>query len=161
MADQPPHLDKGTLAIGVVTAGAGLYFVLVGFGLLPPPSHSNAPGWVIACCGIAFFAAGSSVLVRALFGVDEPQQDLPERAPRLLRAIYNFAGVGAAAALAAVGTWVAFGAGERHFTMSGPISGPLGDGIGRAIFGIGAVLTWLAVALIARAAYRKVFGRKN
>jgi hypothetical protein len=163
MAEETTHPgpNKNLLAIGAVVAGGGLYFVLVGLSALPPPSRTNAPGWVVMCCGLAFAAAGFAVLVRGWLGVPDSEGDLPQDAPVALKAIYSFSGVGAAAALALVGSWVAFGPGERHFSMSGPIVGPVGDALGRAIFGIGAVLTWIAVALFARAAARKVFGKKQ
>jgi hypothetical protein len=151
------EINKGLLAIGALVAGGGLYLMLVGVDLLPPPSHTEAPNWVVLCCGLVFMPAGLAVLVRGWLGVEDSERDLPEDAPVALKAIYSFAGVGAAAALAMVGSWVAFGPGERHFSMTGPI----GDGLGRTVFGLGAVLTWIAVALFARAAARKVFGKKK
>ena len=32
---------------GLTAAAIGLYFVLVGAGLLPPPSGQHGPGWIV------------------------------------------------------------------------------------------------------------------
>lgn len=160
-----PHaslpVDRTLLALGALTAAAGFYFVLVGLHVVPPPSHSNAPGWVGALCGIVFFAGGLAVIARGAAGMSDQQRDMPETAPRWARVTYALAPVVAAAGLAAIGSWVAFGAGERHFSMSGPIGGPVGDGIGRVVFGLGAVLAWLIVLALARAGARQISGRKG
>jgi hypothetical protein len=66
-----------------------------------------------------------------------------------------------ASALAAIGTWVAFGDGTRHFSMMGFIFGHVGEGIGRTAFGIGAIISWLIVATMARVAAKKIFGKNS
>ena len=45
--------------------------------------------------------------------------------------------------------------------MAGLIAGPVGEGIGRTIFGIGAIIAWLLVAVMARAGAKKIFGKKD
>ena len=62
-------------------------------------------------------------------------------------------------ALAAMGTWVAFGGGARHFSVADFINGPIGEGIGRAAFGLGTIIAWLIAAVFARTGWRKVFGK--
>jgi len=42
-----------------------------------------------------------------------------------------------------------------------PIAGPVGEKIGRTVFGIGAIITWLIVAAMAHARAKKIFGKKN
>ncbi len=153
--------DWTLLAIGAVVGGGGLYFVLVGMNVLPPPSHTYAPGWIVVCCGLAFLAAGISVLVRGWLGLDDKVQELPEGTPVAIKSVYSLSGLIVVTALAGVGTWVAFGSGERHFSAAGLISGPVGEGIGRTVFGIGAILTWLIVVLMARASAKKIFGKKT
>jgi len=81
--------------------------------------------------------------------------------PVWIATVYWLAGVLAAAGLAGIGTWVAFGGGTRAFSMSGFISGPLNESIGRTVFGIGAIITWLLVVLMARAGAKKIFGKKS
>ena len=156
-----PTNDRFLIAVGVLTAGAGFYFALVGLEALPPPSKINGPIWLALFIGVVFFATGISVVVRGLSGADDASGDLPEAAPVWVKTVYWLDSVIAMAGLAAIGTWVAFGSGKRGFNISGPISGPVGEGIGRVVFGIGAIITWLIVLAFARAGARKIFGRKS
>jgi hypothetical protein len=153
--------DWTLLAIGMVIGGGGLYFVLVGIDVLPPPSHTDAPGWIVIFCGLIFFAAGISLLVRGWLGLDDKVQDLPEETPAAVKTVYSLSGLTIVVALASIGTWIAFGSGERHFSGSGVISGTVGESIGRTMFGIGAILCWLIVVVMARASARTIFGRKT
>jgi hypothetical protein len=153
--------DWTLLAIGTLIGGAGLYFVLVGAGALPPPSHTSAPGWIIICCGLVFFAAGIAVLVRGWLGLDDKVQELPDETPAAIKALYSLAGLITVASLAGLGTWVAFGTGPREFSISAPFVGSLAEGIGRTAFGIGAIITWLMVAVMASASARRIFGKKG
>ena len=102
--------DPQLLVIGTVCAAAGVYFVLVGCGLAPPPSKINGPQWLATCVGMVFLAGGVTVLVRGWLNVPD-QQDLPADAPRALVALQWIAVVACCAALASAGTWVAFGGG--------------------------------------------------
>src|SRR3972149_3258187 len=164
MADATAYkADRRLLLIGTIAAAFGLYFILMGFGLLPEPSKRNAPLWIGIPAGLAFLCAGACVIVRGLLGLDDKQGDLPDDAPLWMKAVYYYSGTVAAGGLASVGTWIAFGAGPRHFNMSvsGFFSGSAGAGIGRAVFGLGAILTWLLVIAMARRSARKVFGNKS
>jgi hypothetical protein len=154
-----PH-DRALLAIGAVCAAGGIYFVLVGFGLAPPPSRINGPLWLSICVGLVFLAGGVMVLVRGWLAVPD-SQDLPADAPRALIALQWIAVVAACAGLAVAATWVAFGAGPRQFVLPLPVYGSLGEFIGRAAFGIGALLSWLIVFAFARAGAKRVFGKKS
>jgi hypothetical protein len=153
--------DWTLLLIDAVIGGGGLYFVLVGAGVLPLPSRTPAPGWIIMCCGLVFFAAGIAVLVRGWLGLDDKVQELPEETPAAIKAVYSLAGLTAVASLAGLGTWVAFGTGPREFSISVPIAGLSMEVIGRAAFGIGAIITWLMVAVMAHASARSIFGKKG
>jgi hypothetical protein len=153
--------DRALIAIGILTAAAGLYFALVGIEAVPPPSRINGPIWLSFLAGVVFLAAGLSVIIRGLSGADDRSGDLPDSAPAWMKTVYWLDSVIAAAGLAGIGTWVAFGGGTRHFSMSGPIIGPLGEGIGRTVFGIGAIITWLIVLAFARAGAKKIFGKKD
>jgi hypothetical protein len=57
-----------TIAIGAIAAAAGLYFVLVSLGVLPPPGRKNpqTPLWIAFCAGLGFLLAGIAVVSRAL-----------------------------------------------------------------------------------------------
>jgi hypothetical protein len=151
--------DRQLLAIGAVCAAGGVYFILVGLGLAPPPSKINGPMWLSSCVGLVFLAGGAMVLVRGWLGVPD-SQDLPDDAPRTLIALQWIAVVACCAGLATAGTWVAFGEGERHFVLPLPVWGSLAEYLGRAAFGLGALLAWLIAALVARAGAKKVFQRR-
>ena len=157
----PARADRGLLAIGAVIAAGGFYFMLVGLSLVPPPSHSDAPGWIAFCAGLVFFCAGISVLVRGFLGLSDKVADLPADTPVAIKAIYALSGLILVASLACIGTWIAIGSGPRQFSMSGPISGTLGENIGRAMFGFGAIVTWLIVIAMARTSAKKIFSKKS
>jgi len=153
--------DWKLAAIGVAVAAFGVYFGLVGFEVVPSPSRVNGPIWLALVVALIFAPTGLSLIVRALSGTDDNSSDLPEDAPVWMKCVYWLDSVIVAAGLATIGSWVAFGPGTRHFSMSGPIFGPLGEGIGRTVFGIGAIITWLIVLAFARAGAKKIFGKKD
>jgi hypothetical protein len=153
--------DWTLLAIGIALAGGGFYLALVGLGLARSPSHINGPNWLGFAAGLVFFAAGLSVLVRAWLRVPDKQANLPDDAPAIAVAIQWLAALTVVAALASIGTWIAFGAGTRQFPMSLPVWGSVAELIGRAAFGFGAIITWLMAALMAYAGAKKFFGSKK
>jgi len=148
------------VALGTLIAASGVYFVAVGFDLIPLPSKVNGPLWLSVFVGLIFGSAGVSLLVRGATGMDDQGSDLPANTPRWAATIYWLSSVAAGGGLAALGTWVAFGAGTRHFSMSGFFSGPLNETIGRSVFGFGTIIAWLVVAVLAWAGAKKVFARK-
>ncbi|MGE0563279.1 MAG: hypothetical protein AB7O50_02075 [Pseudolabrys sp.] len=149
--------DRMLLGIGIVVAGFGAYLMLVGFGLVPEPSRSHAPGFVIACAGLAFAAGGMAVLIRGYLGMSDKESDLPPDTARGVVALAYLCGNLVVASLAMIGTWIAFGGGSRAFSIAGPfVSGSLGETIGRTIFGIAAIVTWLALIVMIRVSIQKV-----
>lgn len=162
MADQNASSPSWSLiALGMLTAAAGVYFGLVGLETLPPPSRINGPMWLSLFVGLVFFAGGVSVIVSGATGAYDRSGDLPADTPVWIATIYWLSGVLAAAGLAGIGTWVAFGGGTRHFSISGFFSGSVGEGIGRTVFGIGAIITWLIVLVFTHAGAKRIFGRKT
>jgi len=156
----PRSHDFQLLSIGAVCAAGGIYFVLVGLGLAPSPGKLNGPQWLAACVGLVFLAGGAMVLVRGWLNLPDAQ-DLPDDAPRALMTLQWIAVIGCVVGLATAATWVAFGAGERHFVLPLPIYGPLGEIIGRAAFGLSAMLAWLIAVAFARAGAKKIFSKKS
>jgi hypothetical protein len=152
--------DRQLLVIGAVCAAGGVYFLLAGCGLAPPPGKINGPQWLAACVGLVFLAGGVMVLVRGALGVRD-QDDLPADAPRALVALQWLAVVAACAGLAVAATWVAFGEGQRHFVLPLPVWGALAEYVGRAAFGLGAVLAWFITAAFAHAGAKRVFGAQR
>ncbi len=151
--------DKISIFTGIVTAGIGAFYGLVGFDIVPSPSQANGPPWLAFLVALVFFPAGVAVIVRGTIGVDDKASNLPAGAPLWATAIYWLSGLLAAAGLAGLASWVAFGGGTREFSMTGTIAAPIGEGIGRVAFGFGAILSWLIVAMMARAGAKKFFGK--
>jgi hypothetical protein len=158
MPDEPDRLTAGQLRFwGAVTLALGSLIMLAAAGVLPSKG-GDAPAWVVACAASVFVLAGGLLLLRSVMGGDMNDRELPRGVPLVLRAIYYAAGLSVVAALATVGTWVAFGPGERAFSVSIPFlgSGPGNEWIGRAAFGAGAALTWLFFLIAAVAWWRKL-----
>jgi hypothetical protein len=160
-ANQKPATPKEMIGFGLVCAAVGLYFILVGAGVLPPhggPKNLHAPLWVVACCGAAFFLGGLALILQGA-GKANPQGELPADAPRWLRVAQYLIGVAIFASLALTGTWIAFGGEAPQFSASfGGITGGPGAGLGRVVFGLGALVVWIATIGFAVSGARKLFG---
>lgn len=158
MQDSADRLTAGQLRFwGTVMAALGALLMLAAAGVLPSKGE-QAPAWVIACAASTFVLAGGLLVLRSFMGGDMNDRDLPRDVPLLLRALYYAGGLGIVAALAAVGSWIAFGPGARAFSVSIPFlgSGPGNEWTGRAVFGAGAALTWLFFVVAAVAWWRKL-----
>ena len=153
--------DWGLLAIGAIGVAGGLYLALSGVGFVPLPSRLHGPNWLAVAAGLIFLAAGLSVLVRGWIAVPDNQANLPAGTPVALVAVQWLAAFTIMAGLASIGTWVAFGAGTRQFSMSLPFTGSIGETIGRTAFAIGAIITWLMAAGVAYSGLSKILGKKR
>lgn len=82
------------IAFGFVSAAIGTLPLLAALGILPsrPPHAGDAPAWVAAAIGLAFFLGGLFMIVNSLAGGDS-SGDLPATAPPALRAFYVLIGV--------------------------------------------------------------------
>jgi hypothetical protein len=149
------------IAVGILTVFVGLIPFLAMTGVLPQAQHAPAdpaPSWMGWLIGLMFVSAGLIVVARGVWpGTNESDDQLPPNAPWILRALNDVLGTGIALGLAAVFTWVAFGPGPRHFSVSvGGLFFPTsGDTLGRIASGFGAVLGWLIAALMVRATLRR------
>lgn len=140
-----------TIAVGILTIALGTIPVLAMSGILPhgSPGPDPAPSWMGWLSGLVFISAGILVVMKGLVrGPDNANGDLPVNAPRIARAVYDMLAVVIVCSLAMMFTWIAFGPGSRHFSvsaggMSMTISGA-GDTVGRIAFGFGSVLFWCA-----------------
>jgi hypothetical protein len=160
--DKPQSLDKGLIAWGLLTTGLGLYPLLIGTGMVDvEPKSVHGPLWIATCAGFIFALAGISLVIRGMTGVADSDGELPKTAPWWLRFGYYLAGLAAVAALAAIGSWVAFGGGPRAFNMTVPFfaTRDTGETIGRTVFGAGALMTWLFLIAFAISGARKLFGQ--
>ena len=157
---QPQSKPADLLGFGIAMAAAGLYFIMVALGVLPmPDGGAGAPFFIIALAGLAFVFAGCNLAIRARTGARERDSELPATAPASAKMAYRVIGIAIAGTLATIGTWIAIGAGPRHFDMSGPI--PAGETLGRAVFALGAVIVWIYVIALTVGIVRKLFDRSE
>lgn len=160
MTDQKPGSAKELLFIGLFAIAMGVITVLIAGGVIPakPAKGPHAPMWLAVISGSIFLLAGAAIVLRALAGGTAHDGELPADAPFWLRLVYYIIGLAVVGALAAIGTWVAFGPGERAFSVTIPFlgEGPANEWIGRAAFGAGAVITWLLFVAFAVSWWRKL-----
>lgn len=156
---QPAALNKETITVGVIAGAIGLYFLLVGLGTLPIPGGPNnlhGPLWIVFFAGLAFFLAGISALLQGFGGAND-QGEFPADAPSWFRVAQYLIGLMIFVAFGAIGSWIAFGPGERVFSGSLPfVSGSVGSSIGRTVFGIGAVIVWFCTFAFAIVGARRL-----
>jgi hypothetical protein len=134
--------------IALITAGIGGFMMLWSLGVFGPvAATADGPLWLGTVMGYVFFAGGACVLLKACYGaLDSQGGALPPDAPAPVRFLYNLLGFSIAAGLASLFTWIGFGPGERQFSGSGAFLGP---SVGRAMFGLGGVLTWAVLTWMA------------
>jgi hypothetical protein len=147
MSQAPRSTSRATLLVGLLCAAAGVLPMLGAFDVGPlGPEDINGPPWLGFAAGGVFFAAGLAVSV----------------GPRwpLTNAVL---GILALAGLAAIGNWVAFGAGERacsgSLSLAWTWSGSELSGLGcRIPFGLGAVITDAFLCYLIVATLQKALG---
>ena len=100
-----------TLSASASLLGGGLYFVLGAAGYLPMPEN-NSPIFIGFCAGAAFLFAGLTCLVRARAGM-AARETTCRTARRNGSSPDRVLAIGAAGALATIGTWIAIGSGPR------------------------------------------------
>ena len=158
MAERPATKTE-ILALGFIAAGIGLYFMLVGLGLLPipgGPKNLHAPLWVVFAAGLAFALAGIAVLMHG-FGYTNNDGEPPAGAPRWVPVFQYLMGLAIFASFGAIASWIAFVPGPREFTGSGfGAEAPVSAIVGRVGFGIGAIIIWLATIAVAVSGARKL-----
>lgn len=154
---EKPAPSKELLFVGLFAIAMGVIPMLMLSGIIPG-STLRAPVWVGALAGGVFILAGLALVLRWCAGGDTHDGEMPKSAPLFLRALYSLIGLACIGALAAIGTWVAFGPGERAFSVSIPFigSGPANQWLGRSVFGFGALITWGFFLLAAVTWWRKL-----
>jgi len=163
-----PRSARIRIVFGLLTVAIGTIPLLAALGILPsrPPAPGDAPAWLGWAIGLAFFLAGIVVILRSFAGADDSSAELPAAAPRVLRAVYDALAAVIPVLLAVLLSWVAFGPGERQFSVaagSGGIAMAVGGGgqvIGRVAFGFGAVLARVIVAGMMVSLARRWFMRR-
>jgi hypothetical protein len=164
MREKTPLSRWQMLGVGCAAGAAGVYLLLLGAGILPVPGgpgNLHGPLWLVSCVGIAFFLAGAALTLQAA-GRANDQGELPADAPSWMHLLQYLIGVAIFVAFALIGSWVAFGAGERAFSGSfGLVSGGVDAAVGRTVFGAGAIISWLASIALAVSGLRKLRGRQK
>jgi hypothetical protein len=154
MSERTQLSPKAAVAFGLFAALMGLVVIGMALHLVPTDRPSDAPQWVGVAAGLAFVLAGAAIIVGfAVAGGAAPDGDLPPGTPFGVRLTQYVLGLGIVGLLTAIGAWVAFGPGPREFSVTGlPFIGPkAGEKVGRAAFGIGAVLSatfFVALAIV-------------
>lgn len=161
MSVQEQASPTEVVGVGLTFVAAGVYFILVGFGVLPLPSATASPPFVIILAGGAFVFAGLVTLIRAKAGALDQSSELPPDAPRWTQVSYRAAAIAAAGSLALIGTWIAIGSGPRAFEITGPLveMRTTGEIVGRTVFALGAVIAWIYVMALAISTVRKFLSR--
>jgi hypothetical protein len=154
-SQQNPPSTLTVVLIGLAGTGAGLYFMLVGLGIVPAPSKAHAPHWVVFAAGLAFALGGLGIVLPRIAGVTTGRAELPPTAPYWLQVAQYLLFVTILFCFAAIGTWIAIGPGPRTFGGNVPV-GAIG---GRIMFGIGALMIWLCLIPIVVSGARRLLGR--
>jgi hypothetical protein len=151
MPKAPAKLTTRDRLFGLLLAlpflAGGAYPIGIGLHWLPvDPAKVHAPGWVLVVCGLVFLSAGLAIVAMVVRPGSNPMKVV---------------GVVGVIGITAVTHWVAFGDGERKFTRTRSIngvvvdSGPVDEGTGRMVFGIGAGLLDIGIVTLAIMRVRK------
>jgi hypothetical protein len=108
--------------------------------------------------GMAFVFGGFAVVIQTCVRVTpEPGNDLTPGTPFWVRTTLHLLSLAIVVSLATIGTWVAFGPGERDFSNTIPfLSAWLNESLGRTVFGFGAMLTWFILIVMAVMRFRSL-----
>jgi hypothetical protein len=152
-----PH---DVVGVGIAFSAAGLYIMLGAAGYLPMP-ESNSPVFISFCAGAAFLFAGLTCMVRARAAMTGTPTDAPDIAPLWAKASYRVLAIGAAGALATIGTWIAIGSGPRAFSIVVPLgeAQTVGEMVGRSVFALGVVIAMILAIALTVSTVRKLFDR--
>ena len=153
--------SKELLFVGLVAIAMGAMVMLAVTDVLPGKG-ARAPVWVGVCAGLVFMLAGGALVLRWFAGGETHDGEMPRGTSFWQRAVYYLIGLICIGALAAIGTWVAFGPGPRAFSMSIPFlgKGPASEWLGRGVFGVGAVLVWLFFIVAARRYWQRLMAEQ-
>lgn len=160
MAQQNSFTGRA-LFFGLSAGFAGLLLVLMSLGVFAPLGPVYGPPWIVFCAGLVFVLGAVLLTLRAAAGDHAREGELPPDAPRALHLAQYLLALAIFVCMALIASWVAFGPGERTFTASGSFGeGRVGDGPGRVMFGIGAVIMWLCTLVMAIDGARRL-ARRN
>lgn len=150
--------------MGLLAIACGLPCILGAVGVIPVHMDPGVPIWMGVAAGSLFVLAGLLLFTDAAAGGTDSDGMLPVTAPPALRFAQSALGLFIVVLMGAMITWIAFGRGERHFsiTVSLPFLAyhPKNSELpGRIAFGIGAVLIWIVVIAGTVSALRRHLAR--
>ena len=140
--------SPAAVAAGLTTAGAGLYFVLVGVRLAVASGVPSGLGALVICAGLAFGFSGLRIATQGFGGDEIDERASAEDAADTSHApaaatIESLAPVAIVFCLAAVATWIAIA----------------GEGRLRFAFAFGALVTWGYFVVLAHRSAPALRGR--
>ena len=155
--DQKQPSPSETIGLGTLAAVVGFFLMLTALILQASPGRPNGLMWIALAVGFCLLLGGLWVVIPALV-IDEFRAEgeaTPKAPHRLHVAQYVFA-LAVVMCCAMVGSWIAFGPGA-HGSLPFSSSDSL-DVLGRAAFGIGAVIIWLGLVTVAISGWHKRAG---
>lgn len=143
--------------LGLLCFACGVAPILGALQIIPYPLTPGTPTWVGIAAGAVFILAGAAVINGYIFGGGE---HFETRASPAARRMQNVLGFTMLVMFAAISGWIAFGEGERNFSSS--ISLPFwqsegrgNDSVGRAVFGLGAIICAAMAVAVLFGSFRK------
>jgi hypothetical protein len=137
---------RGAAVTGAIFILSGILPVLGGLGMIDLHPTEGTPGWMGVCAGLAFMLAGLAVINGyAIAGGVGPDGNLLPDTPFPVVLMQHVLGLGIMALLTTMAGWIAFGPGERHFSMTIALpfvarSSQSGELSGRIAFGVATIL---------------------
>jgi hypothetical protein len=160
MDEQPRSRDRTAFLCGLLAVAMGLFIVLSALGVIPSRGGAQGERWVAVVAGLAFVFGGLAVVIQT-WARATPDGVLPASTPPFVRTALYLLTLAIVVSLGAIGTWVAFGPGKREFATSIPfLPGWLNEPLGRTAFGVGAIMTWMILILVAVTGARRLRGPK-
>jgi hypothetical protein len=150
-------------SIGIGFGIAGLCGILVGCEVLPVPGgrdNLHGPLWLATLTGLIVLLAGAACVLQGV-GRASASAELPADAPFWMRAAQYLIGVALFANFAVLGTWVAFLGEDGHFSGGVALLGAFNVSLVRIMFGVGALICWLATIGYAVAGARKLLSHSG
>jgi hypothetical protein len=128
---------------------------------LRPDAPLEASRWVVVLTGLTFVLGGAAIIVGYGLAGASADGQLPPGTPVAVRVIQLALGLGLLATMTVVAGWIAFAPGEQKFggTLALPFvawHGASNETLGRIVFGAGAVLLGLMLAVVAATGVRQI-----
>jgi hypothetical protein len=131
---------RAALIFGLLAIVCGVMSILGSIGIIPMRLTPGTPAWVGVCAGLLFVVAGVMMINGDAWKSHASHPTNETRWPF----VQDVLGFAVCALFAAIFGWIAFGPGERQFSMTVDLPfthsrGRGNEGLGRAIFGLGAL----------------------